>query len=335
VSVAAASIPALREAVARRALSRGSDGALDDAVARFGEAAGDSLDGLVFFGSRRTGAALANAWSAYDLFVLVGDYRPFYEAMARAGISGKSPGPLAVLSRCLPPTQYSIRFRKPDVHLKTAVIRTDTFHRETSPRRRDHFCIGRLFQPSRILVWRSEAVRDALVDDLVAAHALTFEWVRPWLPPAFDGAAYGRAALAVSMSWEVRPEPAGRALTLWEAQAAEQTPVFEALLRDLGERGEVTRDPDGHGWRLSRAVGWREREALKLYFRRSIVRATARWLKHVLSFEGWLDYIVHKASRHSGETIELTERERRWPWLFAWGRFFRYLRSKNDRGSSR
>jgi hypothetical protein len=63
------------------------------------------------------------------------------------------------------------------------------------------------------------------------------------------------------------------------------------------------------------------------------VRATARWLKHVVSFEGWLDYIVRKASRHTGEPIVLTGRERRWPWVFLWGRLFRYLRDKNRKGS--
>jgi hypothetical protein len=325
----------LREAVARRVLSPEGDAALSAAVARVSAAAGDSLDGLLFFGSRRTGAARANAWSAYDVFVVVRAYRPFYEAMTRAGLSGKSPLPLAALSLWLPPTQYSIRIDDPEVHLKTAVIRTDTLHRETSAGRRDHFCIGRLFQPSRLLHARDAALREALVADVVAAHVETWRWVRPWLPPAFDAAAYGKAALSVSMSWEVRPEPAGRAEALWAAQAAEQIPVFEALLRDLGERGELRPGSGGAGWWCpARPVSRAETFALKAYFRRSIARATARWLKHMLSFEGWLDYIVRKASRHSGQTIELTERERRWPWLFAWGRVLRYLRTKNDRGGT-
>jgi len=331
VSAVETRTPTLREEVERRVLSPGDDPALREAVARLATAAGESLDGLVFFGSRRTGAARANAWSAYDLFVIVGAYRPFYAAMAAAGLSGKSPGPLAALSCWLPPTQYSIRFRDPDVHLKTAVIRTDTFHRETSPRRTDHFCIGRLFQPSRLVFARTDALRDALVGDLVSAHALTWDWVRPWLPPAFDAAVYGATALSVSMSWEVRPEPAGRAQALWRAQEAEQVPVFEALLHDLAGRGQIVRDPGDAGWSVAEPATWREREGLKLYFRRSIARATTRWLKHMLSFEGWLEYIVQKVSRHSGQKIELTERERRWPWIFAWGRVWRYLRTKDER----
>ena len=332
MSGAPGSASSLHEAVAQRALSAGEDASLAAAVSRLCAAAGDTLDALVFFGSRRTGAARADAWSAYDVFVVVSDYRSFYEAMARCGLSGKSPRPLAALSGWLPPTQYSIRFRAPDVHLKTAVIRTDTFHRETSSARTDHFCIGRLFQPSRLLHPRDATRCAPFVDDLVSAHRLTWEWVRPFLPPRFDAATYGATALGVSMSWEVRPEPAGRALALWEAQRAEQAPVFEALLGELAARGEVARAADGTSWTPTRPVRFLEREGLKMYFRRSMARATVRWVKHMLSFEGWLDYIVRKASRHTGEEIELSEREQRWPWLFAWGRVIRYLRTKDGRG---
>ncbi|HEX6739937.1 MAG TPA: hypothetical protein VF310_16785, partial [Vicinamibacteria bacterium] len=67
------------------------------------------------------------------------------------------------------------------------------------------------------------------------------------------------------------------------------------------------------------------------YFRWSLVRATVRWLKHVVTVEGWLEFIVRKAQRHSGQEIELTPRERRWPLLFLWPRVLRYLRHKDRR----
>jgi hypothetical protein len=138
------------------------------------------------------------------------------------------------------------------------------------------------------------------------------------------------------MRWEVRPEPAGRADALWEAQRELQIPVFEALLHELAERGEAAPVPGRAGdFAPTRPVGRAERARLERYFRRSIVRATARWLKHVVTFEGWLDYIVRKASRHTGEPISLTERERRWPWVFLWGRLLRYLRDKNREEGSR
>jgi len=323
---------ALREEVAARALSEGDDPALAAAVEQLAAAAEGALDGLVFFGSRRTGAAGANVWSAYDVFVVVPSYRLFYDAMRRTGLSGKGARFLSLISRWLPPTQYSIRLEDLPVHLKAAVIRTDTFHRETSPRRRDHFCAGRLFQPSRVLFARDESIRAALVDDLVSAHAETWGWSRPWLPAVFDAGDYGRNALVVSMSWEIRPEPPGRAEALWEAQKQEQTPVFAALLSALATRGELVPGDTAGQWRLARRMDDMETFRWETYFRRSIVRSTARWLKHILSFEGWLDYILRKANRHGGEPMELSDRERRWPLIFLWPRVFAYLRTKNRKG---
>jgi hypothetical protein len=326
----------LARAVGERALSPSDDPALDAAVRRLSAAAGGTLVGLVFFGSRRTGAARANAWSAYDVFVVVEGYRAFYGALRRAGLTGKRPGLMALVSAWLPPTQYSLRFEPEGVHVKAAVVRRDTWRRETSARRRDHFCMGRLCQPTRILYSRNEDARGLLREGLVSSHRATWQWSRPWLPPAFDADAYGRSALRTSMRWEVRPEPAGRADALWEAQRDIQIPVFEELLRELQERGELAAVPGRAGWfRPARPVRAIERLRCEVYLRRSIVRATTRWLKHTVTFEGWLDYIVRKASRHTGEPIALTGRERRWPWVFLWGRLFRYLRRKNQQGSPR
>jgi hypothetical protein len=124
----------------------------------------------------------------------------------------------------------------------------------------------------------------------------------------------------------VRPEPPGRAAQLGAAQRELQTPVIEALLGELAAEGELAAVAGAPGtWSARRPVGWLERLRRKLYFRRSMARATVRWVKHVLSFEGWLDYIVQKASRHGGEELPLSERERRYPLLLLWGRVFRYL----------
>ena len=326
----------LARAVAERALSASDDPALDAAVRRLSSAAGDTLAGLVFFGSRRTGAARANAWSAYDLFVVVEGYRAFYRSLRRAGLTGKRPGLMALVSGWLPPTQCSLRFEAEDVHVKAAVIRRDTWQRETSARRRDHFCIGRLCQPTRVLYARDQDARRLLLEGLVFAHRETWHWSRPWLPPCFDAKAYGLSALRTSMTWEVRPEPAGRADTLWQAQESLQVPVFEALLYELVARGDLAPVAGQSGTFMpTRPVALAERLRLEAYVRWSIVRATSRWLKHVVTFEGWLEYIVRKASRHTGEPITLSERERRWPWIFAWGRLFRYLRHKDEPGSPR
>jgi hypothetical protein len=325
--------PTLAQALAGRTLVRPEDALLEASVDRLVAAAGESLVGLVFFGSRRTGAARVDAWSAYDVFIVVSSYRPFYAALRRAGLMHRPAWLLAFVSRILPPTQISLRFDPPGVHVKGSVIDARAFVRETGPGRRDHFCIGRLFQPTLLLHARDASARDTVLAALVSALRETWGWVRPWLPPQLDAAGYGRAALTTSMRWELRPEPKGRADQLWEAQRALQVPVLEALLAELAGMGELV-PVAGQPGSLSVAQQPTPLERFRRasYFRLSIVRATVRWLKHMVSFEGWLEYIVQKASRHSGQAIELSERERRFPLLFLWGRIYRHLSSARKGG---
>jgi hypothetical protein len=167
----------------------------------------------------------------------------------------------------------------------------------------------------------------------VEAHLETFGWVRPWLPPSFDVDGYCRTLLRVSMSREIRPEPEGRAEALWLAQRDELREVYGVLLADLAAAGELHVEAAGT-YALARHVGRGERLRKRIYFRWSMVRATLRWFKYVVTFEDWLDYIRHKAERHTGQPIELTQREQRWPLLFLWPRLVRYLRQKDKRRPS-
>jgi hypothetical protein len=105
------------------------------------------------------------------------------------------------------------------------------------------------------------------------------------------------------------------------------------LLADLAAAGELRVEAEGT-YALARHVGRAERLRKRIYFRWSMVRATVRWFKYVVTFEDWLDYIRHKAERHTGQPIELTRREQRWPLLFLWPRLVRYLRQKDKRGPS-
>jgi hypothetical protein len=303
---------------------------MEGAIRELVESARGEVAGVVFYGSRRTQAARADAHSAYDIFLVLRSYRAAYKALADAGRIGRPPWLLAFLNTFLPPNQVSLRFGNPPLHLKCCVLSLRAFLRETSPRRQDHFCIGRLFQPCAILYAADADTSERLVGALVSAFEETYRWGRPWLPERFDAEAYGRRLLEVSLGREIRPEPSGRAEALWRAQREEQVPLFGLLLDDLRARGDL-REAAPAGYALLKPVSWGERVGLRVYFVRSLVRATLRWLKHVATFEGWLDYLLRKARRHSGEDIVLTEHERRYPLLLLWPRVFRYLKRKDDK----
>lgn len=294
------------------------------------EAGDGSVRAVVFFGSQRSGAAARNQWSAFDLFVLTDGYDRFYGGLRRAGKQRRSPALFAWLNRWLPPNQISFRLPLEDgeLHGKCAVIDLAAFTRETGPERRDHFCAGRLFQPSQVVFAADGAARQAALDALASAHTVTLAWIRPWLPESFDAESYCRTLLRVSLSKEIRPEPGGRSDALFEAQRSELVPLYDALLEAYAADGALRRLGEGR-FALVTPVAAAERRSIDRYFRRSLVRATLRWSKYVVTFEEWLDYLVRKAERHTGGKIVLAPRERRWPLLFLWPRVFRYLRDKD------
>jgi hypothetical protein len=293
-------------------------------------AGGEAVRAVVFFGSRKT-QARPDAFSAYDLFVVVSAYVPFYRSLMRAGRLRRRPALVAALNAWLPPNQVSVPVTLGDgtpVLAKCAVVSGAALARGTSAARKDHFMAGRLFQPTEVLFAADAAAEQATLDALASAHALTSEWVRAWLPERFDVADYCRTLLRVSYAGEIRPEPEGRAEALWRAQEEYLRPVYSVLLAELAARGELLEPLPGI-YTLARRVTHGERLRARLYFQWSLVRATVRWAKYIVTFEDWLEFLLRKARRHSGQAIELTERERRLPLIFLWPRVIDYLRHKD------
>lgn len=321
---------ALREAIRARAFPGGAGGDVRQAAAEIARVGGPAVQAVVFFGSRKTRPS-DDPWSAHDFFVLTRGYRLFYAALRAARALGRRPLLMALLNRWLAPSQVSLRpvVAGRTLRAKCSVIGLDRLLRETSARRRDHFCAGRLFQPAEVAWWRDEAAAEATLSALVGAHRISFAWARPFLSAEFDAEAYARRLLQVSMAAEIRPEPAGRSEALFEAQREYHRGVYPALLSELLALGELVEVGPGR-YRLARPAGALERIRVQLYFRLSLLRATTRWAKHIVTFEDWLEYILHKAQRHSGRSIELSARERRWPLVFLWPRLVRYLREKDS-----
>ncbi|HEY2942387.1 MAG TPA: hypothetical protein VGN09_08140 [Vicinamibacteria bacterium] len=320
----------LRAAVAARSSASGSAPEALAAARAVKAIGGDAVAAVLFFGSRQTQAG-PDPHSAWDFFVVTRGYAPFYRALRRVGASHRPARLLSFLNALLTPSQVSLELPAPDgatLRAKCAVVSLRDLRREASVRRRDHFILGRLFQPVAILL-ADASEQETVLDALVEACRLTVGWVRPWLPERFTADEYCRTLLRVSYGAEIRPEPVERRIdTLWAAQQERMLPVYSVLLRDLAREGELVETGAGT-YALARPAGAGERRRLAAYFAWSRVRATTRWAKHVVTFEGWLDYIRRKAERHTGQEIVLTPRERRLPLVFLWPRVLRYLRHKD------
>lgn len=326
------------------ALTWGLDHAVDaDARSLAGflaDSLGSGTVAVLHYGSRAQGRR-PRADSAFDFFVVVDKYRPAYETLAAKVGTGYSARTATALAHVLAPNVISVTDPE-GRRAKCCVISLADFKRACSARRRDHFVQGRLFQ-FVLIAWVRDAGKAQEIREAIAeARAATSTWGRPSLPEAFTVDQYVHAVLARSLDGEIRPEVGDHAKTLVDAQQEALRKIYGPLLQSLVAEGQLTAETAKTSagdaatiYRLRLAPTTFDRWRVRWYFQRSKVRATTRLLKHVVLYEGWLDYIVRKIDRSGDTKIVLTPREQRWPLIFLWPRFFRYLRDRPQRRRSR
>ena len=135
--------------------------------------------------------------------------------------------------------------------------------------------------------------------------------------------------LELSYAGEVRPEAGDRVRDVFAAQRDFLVGATAGALEEAADRRWLVRvaGPEPM-YRFPRSHGALDRAAVRLYFLRSKARATARWLKHVFTFDNWLDYIARKVQRRTGLRVEITPWERRLPLLLLWPKVVRVLRAR-------
>ena len=301
-----------------------------DLAAYLAWAFGDATQAVIHYGSRAQGR-WTRSESAFDFFVIVDGYRAAYQALARTAGMHRSPRFATGLARILPPNVISLR-RTTDTGerlAKIAVLSERDFRRETSQRARDHFARGRLMQHVLIAWARDPLAHEIAVQGIINARRTTFQWGRPFLPAEFGVEEFCTAILSKSLQGEIRPERTDHAANLVAAQRDTLSVAYGELLEQLTAHGHLERR--GSRFALTKPAGAFERARIDLYFRISKARNFVRLFKHVALYDGWMDYVLEKVNRSSGVRINVTERERRWPLIFGWPKFIRYLRTRPQR----
>jgi len=322
--------------VLRAELATGLDSArsarTDQLAAFLADACGDTTVAVVHYGSHAQHSE-PRAESAHDFFVIVDRYRDAYRSLASRGVARFRPRVATVLNRLLAPNVIRVRVPgvTPALESKCAVYSWSDFRLAASTRARDHFALGRLFQHVQVAWTRDPESTERVVDLLIGARIATFAWGSPYLPHQFDVDAYCRILLETSFAAEIRPEGSERVDMLLAAQRQTLLPVYTALLDQLVQQRILARN--GKVYTVVAPVGKWAKFRAAMYFRRSEIRATARWLKYIALYDDWQEYILQKIARRSGVSVELTERERRWPLIFLWPKAIRYLRSRPQRRS--
>ncbi|MCH9025633.1 MAG: hypothetical protein IIA05_00775 [Proteobacteria bacterium] len=300
-----------------------------DALRAMADRAGSNLRAVIFFGSHLVNSA-PGQHSAADWVVIVDEYRPFYREFS--AWFGYPAVLVALLNRLLPPNVIHIPAAE-GAGIKAVIISAKDFARAMGARAKDHFCKGRLVQKVEIIYARDDEVRERVNERLLDARMGTLDWVPLYADEKFTVESYCLAMMQTSYGAEIRPESNDRVL---EVIAQQQTSLIESFkpVLDAGiERGVLTRDE--RKYRLTRPPGKAQKWRWRWYFRKSKIRATLRWLKYVMTFTGWPDYIVRKLERRSGIKVELTDAERRWPLVLMWPKIIRnFVRLQRSKKSS-
>ena len=277
---------------------------------------------LLFYGSclRR-----GTTEGVLDFYAITRDYRSAYDSVWPA-----------LLGRALPPNVHYVELPEQDLRAKYALISLVDFARQASAASLDCRIWSRFCQPARIAWAQDEATREALTAACANAALTMVSRMLAWAdgdtrervltPRALWARAFHETYRA-----ELRSEQPASIDSIAAADPARYGAVLRAGLHVLAERGEceLLGETAQGELRIAQepAALARARRAWRL--RRVVAKGLAivGLLKTAFTFQGWLPYVVWKLERHSGARIELSERQRRRPLVYAWPVIFRLLRS--------
>jgi len=281
--------------------------------------AGSHVEAIVLYGSHLSGTS-PGRYSAYDLVLIVDQYRGFYDALYSAKIIHRSPFLMTIFSWFLPPTVIRLSPEGDAGALaKCLVIDRSDFERSLRvDRARDHFMISRMIQKVQVVYRKSDVVGEWVRENLQVVRYDVLSWATLWISQPFNSASLAREMLRICYRSENRPESSSRSDAIFLAQQKELVECYSEVLAEAEIKGELEREGDGYRTLLP-ASKIRRLQRL-LYFKMSKLRVTFSWFKHMVTFEGWLPYIVRKVERRTGNQIHLTKIEKMLPVLFLWPR---------------
>jgi len=215
----------------------------------------------------------------------------------------------AFLGSVLPPSVYRLRRRESFAKLSVATVAQ--LRSQCGATGKDLHLAGRLSKRVA-LVWARDADSRALV---VEAQLAALRTLAPLalsrLGGRVDVDGFIEALLRLSYESEIRIVEPAKVGALFAAEPEHYRRVARALLAELGARH------DADGARLvvpPRAVA--PHALLSARLRRSRRRAFLRLPKYLITYDGWLDYLLKKLER-VGQPVALSEWQRRLPLILA------------------
>ena len=203
------------------------------------------------------------------------------------------------LGAMLPPNVYCLA--EGGLRAKVSLLRTRQLLNAVTVDVHPYFW-ARFAQPCRVLYCRDAQVR-AYLEYIAGTSARRLLAAMGSPDTLTEPVAYWTALLERTYAAELRSERATKYREIYDANAAYYAALFQC------------RSAEPHGTR----IWWFRQATGKLL-------SAARLLKSALTFEDPVGYMLWKVERHSGVRLSATERQRRYPLLFAWPLIWRLYR---------
>ena len=316
-----AALARLIESEHRRDIPREVEALTDEIRRRHG----DAVVAVFFYGSCLRRAEVAGG--VVDFYAIVDSYRAAYHSRV-----------LQWSNAALPPNVYYVEIPPvtpggEPLRMKYNVVSRDDFARACRPESSHAIIWARFCQPA-VLAWvRDDATRSSLAADAAEAVVTMVSRMLALHPEAATTEALWQAGFATTYTTEMRVETPETIRTVYDADPDRYAAVTALAVEILVRRGLVEGRADGR--RLEVRMPEATRQAILASWSRKLPVAKAlyvvRLLKSAATFGDWLPYALWKLTRHSGVTIELTDRQRRYPLIYGWPVIFRLIKSQTFR----
>lgn len=212
----------------------------------------------------------------------------------------------AWMGTLLPPNVYyqECDFQGRAVRAKVAVMTLGAFVRGTDASTLASAVWARFAQPAAIVYAADDTARRAVEQALARSVKTLLSKTAPLMEGPHTIRDLWVRAFQTTYQAELRPEPPSKAEELVSVQEERFVRIGSAAAQELGLITETAFGPDSRSiwaWRVRRWWG-RTLNVLRL-------------IKAAFTFRGGVEYAAWKIQRHSGVTVELTDRDRAHPIL--------------------
>ena len=297
---------------------------------------GDAVLGVLFYGSclrKETDEGVLDFW------VIVDDYRSAYKKFLPGLVNKIAPPNVFFTEReyTASPTAGEGKPATTTLRTKYGVINRKAFAKGNSLRSPHPYIWARFAQPARLVLCRDDEARAYFAETVSDAVVTLVGSLTCQLPQReglfrFSLQAFWEEAFRRTYDSERRPEAADAITNLYHEDEERYDAVGACAMKILAEKGHfasASEHPQAFAVEIPNHLAQKRRWTRMRPYARAI--GLVRLLKTAFTFGDWVPYVLWKLERHTGRKIELTERQRKHPLIFAWPVIIPLLRKRNLR----